>query len=348
MKQQLKEKQLLEIPKEGSVVEGVVAGKGRAATYLDLGIFGTGIIFGKEFYAAKDELKDLKNGDIVSAKVVSVDGEEGYVELSRHKARKDISWTVLEEKKQNNETVEVKVEGANKGGLLTKLYGIPAFLPSSQLSSENYPHVEDGDSEKILKELQDLVGKKLKVKILDLSKSEEKIILSEKIGEMEKKEEALENYKEGDLVEGVITGIVDFGAFIKFGGGVEGLIHISELDWSLVSNPSDIIKEGEKTKAKIIKIENGKVFLSLKATKKDPWQDAEKKLKKGEEIEGKVNQFTSFGAFVEIDSGIQGLCHISEFGTREKMEKALEVGKKYLFEILSIDASNHKLALRKK
>jgi len=348
MKGKLQEGNLLEIPKEGTIVEGGIVGKGRAAAYVDLGIFGTGIIFGREFYKSKDELKNLENGETVAVKIKEIDGEDGYVEVSHHEARKDMAWDVLEEKKENSETVTVKIEGANKGGLLAKMFGIPSFLPSSQLSSENYPHVEGGDRDKILEELQKLVGEKLDVRILDLDKSDEKIILSEKIREMEKKEEALENFSEGDVVEGKITGIVDFGAFIKFGEGIEGLIHISELDWSLVSHPSDILEEGQKIEAKIIKIEDGKVFLSLKALKEDPWKTIQEKHSKGDIIEGKVTKFVSFGAFVELDSGIQGLCHISEFGTKERMEAALEIGKEFEFEILSMDAEEHRLSLRLK
>ncbi len=348
MKEKLKEEKLLEIPKEGSTIEGKIVGKGRAAAYIDLGIFGTGIVFGKEFHSAKDELKDLPDGEIISVKILKIDGEDGYVELSRNQARQDKAWDVLEKKKEETETVSVKIEGANKGGLLAKLHGISAFLPSSQLSSKNYPHVDGGDREEILKELQKMVGEKMEVRILDLSKEDEKIILSEKIGEMEKKEKELKEYEEGAIVEGKITGIVDFGAFVKFGEGIEGLIHISELDWSLVSDPSDILKEEEKIKAKIIKISDGKVFLSLKALKEDPWKKIKEKYSKGDIIEGKVTKFVSFGAFVELESGIQGLCHISEFSTKEKLEETLEVGKRYQFEILSMVAEDHKLSLRLK
>ncbi len=346
LKEELKEKNLLDIPREGDTVEGKISGKGRASAFIDLGIFGTGIIYGREFYAVKEELKDLKDGDTVSVKILDLENEDGYVECSRIQAKKDIAWGVLKKKKEEGETISVKIEGANKGGLLAKISGIPSFIPSSQLSSENYPRVDGGDSSQILKELQKFIGKEMEVRILDLSVEEEKIILSEKIQEMEKKQESLEEYTEGDDVKGEVTGIVDFGAFIKFGKGIEGLIHISELDWSLVENPRHILKEGEKIKAKIIKIENGKVFLSLKALKEDPWKDVEKKHKEGDVIKGTVTKFISFGAFVEIESGIQGLCHISEFQTREKMEEALEIDKTYDFKILAINASEHRLSLR--
>ncbi len=346
MKQQLKEKNLLEIPKEGDIVEGKIVGKGRASAFIDLGPFGTGIIYGREFQLTKDELKDLKDGDIVQIKIVSLDSEDGYVECSRIQAKKDMAWDVLEKTKQDGETIIVKIEGANKGGLLSKISGIPSFIPSSQLSSENYPRIEGGDSSKILKELQKFIGKEMSVRILDISKEGEKIILSEKAKEKEEQQISLGAYKEGDVVEGEVTGIVDFGAFVRFGDGVEGLIHISEMDWSLVENPQDILKEGEKVKAQVIKIAEGKVFLSLKSLKKDPWKEVQKKYKEGDVISGTVSKFISFGAFVEIEEGIQGLCHISEFQTREKMEETLEIGKTYQFKILSISASDHRLSLR--
>ena len=346
MKQELKEKNLLEIPREGEIVDAPMAGKGRAAAFVDLGVFGTGIIYGREFQQSKDELKDLEDGDIITVKIIGLETEDGYVECSRIQARKEKAWGTLQNKKENKETLIVKIEGANKGGLLARISGIPSFIPSSQLSSENYPRVEGGDTSKILKELQKLIGKEMEVKILDLSKEGEKIILSEKTKETEEMESSLKNHSEGDVVEGEVTGIVDFGAFVRFGEGVEGLIHISEMNWSLVEDPREIIKEGEKIKAKIIKIDNGKVFLSLKALKADPWKEVEKNYKKDDILEGTVTKFISFGAFVEIDSGIQGLCHISEFQTREKMEEALEIGKTYKFKVLSINAEEHRLGLR--
>ncbi len=346
MKQQLKEKNLLDIPKEGDIVYGKIAGKGRATAFIDLGAFGTGIIYGREFQITKDELKDLQDGDPVQIKIISLDSEDGYVECSRIQAKKDLAWDILEKQKENEETITVKIEGANKGGLLSKISGIPSFIPSSQLSSENYPRVEGGDSTKVLKELQKFIGKEMAVRILDISKEGEKIILSEKIKEKEDKKISLDIYKEGDVVEGEVTGIVDFGAFVRFGDGVEGLIHISEMDWSLVENPSDILKEGEKVKAQVIKIADGKVFLSLKVLKKDPWKEIQQNYKEEDVIKGVVSKFVSFGAFVEIEEGVQGLCHISEFQTREKMEEVLEVGKTYTFKILSISASDHRLSLR--
>ena len=227
--------------------------------------------------------------------------------------------------------------GANKGGLLTEVSGIPAFLPLSQLIPANYPKVEGGNKLKILNELQKFIGKEMEVKIFDLDPKEEKLILSEKAKEAEKIRESLKNYKVGDAVEGEITGIVDFGVFIRFpasgktgrrGGAPEkldGLIHISELDWQLIENPSEIVKVGQTVKAKIVDIADDKVSLSLKALKKDPWEGIEKKYKKGDIVNGKVTKFNPFGAFVQISPRIQGLCHISEFSSGAQMKDSLEL-----------------------
>jgi len=241
--------------------------------------------------------------------------------------------------------LEVSISGANKGGLLTEVSGVPAFLPVSQLLPENYPRVEKGDSMKILQELQKFVGKDLKVKIFDLDARQGKLILSEKAKENEKIKEMLKKYKLGDVVEGEITGVTDFGVFIKF-NDLEGLIHISELDWQLIEDPADIVKIGDKAKAKIISINEDKVSLSLKALKQDPWQDIEGQFKKGEVVKGKVTKFNPYGAFVELAPKIQGLIHISEFGTKTKMQEVLKIGEKYKFQVLSLDPKKHRMSLK--
>lgn len=352
MKKILADNNLVKPAKIGEIVEGRIVGKGKASVYLDLGTQGTGIIYGKEFYDAKEEIKKLGEGDTLCAKIVALENEEGYIELSLSQANKEMAWKKLREIKENDEAFPVKIVGANKGGLLAKVSGVSAFLPASQLSPENYPKVKDGDAQEILKSLQKLVGQELEVKIFDLDLQEDKLILSERTKENERTEEMLKDYKVGDVVEGEITGVVDFGAFIKFPAGeeeaktIEGLIHISELDWQLIEDPSEIVKTGQKVKAKIVDISNGKVSLSLKALKKDPWEGIQDKYKKGDIIEGKVKKFNPFGAFIQITDKIQGLCHISEFGTQKKMEESLEIGKKYKFEIVSIDPKNHKMSLR--
>lgn len=346
MKDLLEKNNLLRPARVGEIIEGTIVGSGQSTIYVDMGPLGTGIIFGKEFYQAKNELKKKKIGDKVFAKVVDLENEAGYIELSLSEAGKEIGWDKLRKIKENGEIIKVKILGANKGGLMAEVEGIQGFLPVSQLAPEHYPRVEGADKTKILQKLQQLIGQELGVKIFDINPQEEKLIFSEKATDTEKIKEILKNYKVGDVVDGEITGVVDFGAFVKF-NDLEGLIHISELDWQLIDNPSEIVKVGEKVKAKIIEItDDGRVSLSLKALKKDPWTGIDEKYKKGDEIHGKVTKFNLFGAFIEIEPKIQGLCHISEFGNQTKMSEALKIGQKYKFQILQIDPAEHRMTLK--
>jgi len=346
MKEELEKNNSLKPPRVGEIIEGKVIAKERGALFLDLGVIGAGIIYGKEFYEAKDSLKNLKIGDNIFAKIVDLENEEGYLELSISQAGKELTWGELRQKRETGEIIRIKISGANKGGLLAEISGISGFLPVSQLSPVNYPKVEGGETTKILKELQKFVGKELEVQIFDLDPKTDKLILSEKLKETKKIKESLKNYKVGDVIDGEIIGIVGFGAFIKFGKeNLEGLIHISELDWTIIEDPSQIVKIGQIVKAKIINISDDKVFLSLKALKQDPWKDIEEKYKKGDVVKGKVTKLNPFGAFVQVTPKIQGLCHISEFNSQKKMEEKIKIGKKYNFQILQIKQEEHRMTL---
>ena len=336
-------------PGIGSIVEGKIVARDRAALYIDLGNQGTGIIYGREFYEVKDAIKGLGIGDTVFAKIVEMENEDGYRELSMRDATREIGWQKLRELKDSEEIITVKINGVNKGGLLTSVNGMAAFLPVSQLSPENYPRVADADKAKILKELQKFIGKTLEVKVLDLLAEENKLILSEKAKTEQNLKKILANYAKGQVVDGTVTGIADFGAFIKFGAApeeIEGLIHISELDWQLVSNPGEVVKVGQTLQAKIIDINNSQVFLSLKALKENPWEEIEKNYKKGDKIKGKVISFSAFGAFVEVLPKIRGLCHISEFTSSKEMEDSLKAGQSYEFDILTIEPKEHRMSLK--
>lgn len=356
MKDLLDQNNSIKPPQIGKIIEGKIIGKGRSAVYLDLGPLGTGVIYGKEFLSAKEEIKDSKIGEAITAKIIGLEDEDGYLELSLSQASEELVWERLKQKRTQEEILKVNISGANKGGLLTEVSGIPAFIPVSQLLAEHYPRVEKGDSAKILAELQKFIGQEMKVKIFDLDSRQEKLILSEKAKENEKIKESLKNYKAGDLVEGEITGVTDFGVFIKFSSPIEdaegkkqeleGLIHISELDWQLIEDPADVVKIGDKVKAKIISINEDKVSLSLKALKKDPWDDIDDRFKKGDTVKGKVTKFNPYGVFVELAPKIQGLIHISEFGTETKMKESLKIGEKYQFQILSVDPKEHRLSLK--
>mgnify|MGYP001616692169 CR=1 FL=1 len=334
---------VLSVPRAGDILEAKFLARKGQNVFLDLGPFGTGIIFGREFINARDIIKKLEPGDAVTAKVVEVEGEQGCVEFSLREAKQDIVWQEARELMKKNTPLELAVSGANKGGLVIGWRGLQGFLPTSQLRNNHYPRVDGGDKGKILEELRKLVGQKLTLTIITANPKEEKLIFSEKYAESEELKELVLKYKIGGVVEGTITGVVDFGIFIKLDEGLEGLAHISELDWSLVNDPAELFSAGEKIKAKVIGIENGKISLSVKALTPDPWQEIKDKYKKGDIIEGEVLRFNPHGALICVVKGVYGLVHISEFKSENDMREKLTLAKKFPFQITLFDPLEHKL-----
>lgn len=332
-------------PSLGDVVEGDVIGVEKSCVYINLNPYGTGIIFGKEFINARDIIRKINIGDKVAAKVVEVGNKDGYIELSLKEARQALIWDEAEVAIKNKTILELPVEEANKGGLIINWQGIKGFLPASQLKTEHYPRVVDGDKDRILDELKKLVGQKISVAIITALPKEGKLIFSEKNIEKKSKQKIVDQYKVGDIVAGEITGIVDFGIFVKVEDGMEGLVHISEIDWTLVENPRALYKVGEKVEVKVIEVKDGKISLSIKALKENPWIEAEKKYKKGDEVKGVVIKFNKHGAIASIEEGISGLIHVSEFSSEAKMKEKLELGKSYTFKILLFEVKNQKLGL---
>lgn len=327
------------------VVEGTVIGIHGTEVYVNLGAYGTGIIYGKEYFSARDLIRNLNAGDTIKAKVVDLENEDGYVELSLREAKKALAWEEAEEAFQKGEAIELVVKEANKGGLMLDWHGMLGFLPASQLNAEHYPRVESGDTREIANQLSKLIGQKLSVSIITVNPKEGKLIFSEK-GEKTKREKRIPSkYKVGDVVEGEVTGIVDFGIFIKVEDGVEGLVHISEMAWSLVDNPRTLYKVGDKVKAKIIDVQEGKISFSIKALTENPWKKVEGKYKVGQSVEGVVIKHNKHGALVSIEEGVAGLVHISEFESERDLKEKLKLGQSYSFTITNFDPKNQKLTL---
>jgi len=348
MKELLAQKgELFEFPKEGEIVEGKVLEKGRNKIYVDLGAFRTGIVYKAEIDLSMYDVNEISVGQIIPAKILLLENEEGFVELSLREAGLDKTWDELKALKDSGDVFNVEIVDANRGGLMANVKGVVAFLPVSQLSAEHYPRVEGGDKEKIFEELKQFVGKSLEVKILDLDQNAEKLILSEKAKVSTALKEKLEKYAVGQTVSGTVSGIVDFGAFITF-DGIEGLAHISELGWQLVEDPHDVVTVGEEIEARIIEIDGDKVSLSIKALKPNPWQEIATRFNVGDTIEGEIVKFNPFGAFVRVSPDIQGLAHISEFGGYEEMTNALKVGESYSFVITMLEPQEYKMALKLK
>ena len=329
----------------GDLVEGPVIAVEKSAVYIDLAPFGTGIIYGREFMTARDVIKKINVGDVIAAKIVDMAHKDGYYELSLKEARTALIWSEAEIAIKEKKVLELPVKEANKGGLLIEWQGIMGFLPASQLKAEHYPRIADGDRDKILDELKKLVGTHIGVSIITADPKEGKLIFSEKGSEQKEKEKIVSKYDVGDEVDGTVTGVVDFGVFVKLEENLEGLIHISEIDWGLVEDPRQFVKVGQKVRAKIIEVKDGKISLSLKQLKTNPWVEAGKKYKKDMTVSGVIIKFNRHGALASIEEGVAGLVRITEFGSEEKLKKTLELGKTYSFKIALFDAKEQKMAL---
>jgi len=349
----------LVFPKIGDVVKGKVIGITSSELYLDLGNFGTGIVIGKEIKDGMGGGK-LKIGDEISATIIDLENEKGYIELSVREASHEKAWDDIESKRDTQEKVSTRISGVNKGGLMVEINGISGFLPVSQLSSKNYPRVEDGDKNKILNLLKRFTGQEMIVRIIDADRETEKLIVSEKAAQSEKDKESISKLSLGDVIEGEVSGVVDFGAFIKFiapgknaetvreEDRLEGLVHISELAWQLIENPRDIVKVGDRVKAKIIGIDNEKISLSIRALQKDPWSEIEKNYAIGDIVSGTVKKINHFGAFVYLNKDIHGLAHISEMSETypgKNIDELIKVGEVYDWKILSIEPRDHRMGL---
>ena len=332
-------------PVEGELMEGPVIAIERNAVYVDLPPFGTGIIFGRELMNARDVIRHTNIGDTITAKVVEVENENGYIELSLKEARQALIWSDADEAIKKKTLLDLTVKEANKGGLIMEWQGIAGFLPASQLSTDHYPRVEGGDKDKITLELKKLVGEKLSVMILSANPKEGKLIFSEKDIADKDRTELAGRHAVGDTIEGPVTGIVDFGVFVKVEEGLEGLVHISEIDWGLVDDPKHFCKVGETVKAKIIEIKDGKVSLSIKALKDNPWKSAGEHFKKGDKVTGIVIKFNRHGSLVSIEEGVAGLVHVSDFISEESLRKTLELAKTYPFEITLFEPKDQRMTL---
>ncbi len=336
----------IRVLKVGDMVEGTLLSVGKNEVYIDLVGYGVGVVRGRELYDDQATLASLKPGDQIFASVVDTENKDGIVELSLRQAGQERVWQTLKEKLESKEVVSTKILAANKGGLMVEINNVMGFLPVSQLSLEHYPRVEEGDKNKILSILQSYVGQFFGVQIITADSAEEKLIVSEKAVFEKETENKLSKLKIGDVVTGTITGVVDFGVFVKF-GELEGLVHISELAWQRIENPKDIVKVGQEVTAKIIAIDKGRVSLSIKQLQTDPWQDAVKKYQIGQTVKGTITKIMPFGVFVELDKDIQGLAHLMELShdAVNSPDEAVKIGEEKEFKIISIEPAEHRLGL---
>lgn len=346
MEKLLADQQFLNIPKVGDVVKGIVLSISKNEVSLDIPGFRTGVIRGQELCNESADYSELKPGDETEATVLEMENERGEMELSFRFAGHKKIWDKLMELQKSGEIVIATVMDANKGGLMISVNKIVGFLPVSQLAPEHYPRVPGGEKNKILEKLKTFVGTPLEVKVIDVGEEEEKLIVSEKAAWEEKQKNIISSYKVGDIVEGTVSALADFGVFVKF-DNLEGLVHISELAWQRIDHPEDVVKVGQKIKAEIIGVEGSKIFLSMKKLIEDPWKKIGEKYKVNDIVEGKVLKINPFGLFVELDPEIHGLAHISELSNKpiQSPNEVAKIGDTLKFKIISIEPVDHRLGL---
>lgn len=328
--------------KPGDVVEGTITSVHKHEVWVDLGPNGVGVVMRREIGHGQK----LEVGEKVTTSVVDPELDEGYALLSMKRAAKDRGWDELQRVFDDQEIIEISPYDANRGGLLVEMEGIRGFLPVSQLAAGHYPRVSGADKDEILQKLNQLTNKPIRVRILDVSRKDNKLIFSEKEAIKDDMQARFSELKVGDEVEGIVTGVIDFGAFVNV-DGIEGLIHISEISWERVENPRDYLKTGETVKAKIIAIDKDRLSLSLKQMQEDPWLKEVKAFKKGEVVEGKVTRITPFGAFVQLSPAVEALVHVSEMSDDDGAdpEKIFQLNEKKKFKVIDIDTENRKIAL---
>lgn len=338
----------LKMLKGGDLVRGTVIEKGSRLMTIDLDAYGVGAVYHGELLNARELVRGLNPGDEISGKVIEIDNEDGYIELSIAQADKQKAWETVQDLKEQDAIVTVKLAGFNKGGMTTELKGLPAFLPVSQIVKGFEGKASIADKEEIGKILEGLVGSEVEVRIIDANPRTNKLIISERAATEESAKELAKNYAVGQVIDGVVSGVADFGAFVRFtdNPGLEGLIHVSELGYRIVENPKEVIKVDDAVKAKITDIRDGKISLSLKALLPDPWLHVKDHFKEGQEVEGMVYSFHPFGAIIDLDHGVQGQVHVASFGGAEEMRKQIAVGKPFTFVVEAVSPEERKLLLR--
>lgn len=326
----------------GDIVTGTVLSLRKHEVLIDLGARGVGFVPRREVGFSRN----LKEGSEVTASIVDTELDNGYSLLSLRKAAKDRGWEEVIVKQESGDIIDITPYDANRGGLLVEYEGVRGFLPVSQLSAEHYPRVGSSDKDEILQRLNGLVNKELKVRILDADRKANKLIFSEKEAVKDGLAARFQSLKIGDAVKGVVTGVVDYGAFVNV-DGIEGLIHISEISWERVSNPGDYVKVGETIEAKIISIDKDRLSLSIKQLTQDPWLDEVAQFTSGDSVEGTVTRITPFGAFVQISPAVEALVHVSELGEGENAdpEKVFTLNDRKTFVVLDIEKDSRKISL---
>ena len=324
----------------GDIVDGVVVRVDPDEVLVDIGAKSEGIISNRELSARGEQPVTLNSGDQVKVYIIQPEDEHGNVVLSLRKARAEGIWQAVAEKESEGEILDAEVREQNKGGLIVNIMGLRGFLPSSQVARQFSGN------------LMELVGTKIPVKILEVNRKRNRLIVSQRAAQDEdrarQREELFEKLKVGDVITGKVSGVTSYGAFVNL-GGADGLIHISELSWDRINNVSDVLTVGDELSVKVIKLdpELSRISLSLRQMSQDPWDTIEHQFPPGKAVPGIVTKTKKYGAFLQIADGVEGLLHISELSWDhvERTEDVLKVGEEVEVMVLSADKVRRRISL---
>ncbi len=312
----------------------------------------TWVILSKEVKELERSGYDLEPGREIEVEIVNTNirHEDGHYIVSITKLLQYDVWKSIIKKFEADDIITVIPTEANLGWLLVDMHGIKWFVPLSQLAPIHYPRVEDGDQEVIFEKLLELIGKELKVRIINIDEEEKRIVLSEREALKEERENILKDLEVGKVYDGVISGLSSYGLFVTIGGTVEGLVHISEITYGHVNNIEKLGKIGDKISVKVIGLENGKISLSSKKLKDDPWTELPKHYKVGDIIEGEVIRFVPYGVFVRVFQDINGLVHLSELSQKsiQNPNEVVRIWQIVKTKIILLDPKNRKIGLSMK
>lgn len=338
--------QLTTVPvlKEGQKLQWVVVMKVDTGILVDCADGAiTGIILQKEMRDLLRNGVDLSVGASIEAELINptIRHKEGYYIISVTKLLQIDVWKNIISKIETNEIFTVVPTEANLWGLLVDMHGIKGFIPLSQLAPIHYPRVEDGDQEQIFDKLLDLIGKEFSVRAISIDEEEKRVILSEREALKEETEKILAEIEVGKSYDGVVSGVSSYGLFVTLGGSVEGLVHISELTFGHVAHINKLAKIGDPFEVKVIGLENGKISLSRKQLKGDPWEYIPKNFKIWDIIEGEIVRFVPYGVFMRIYDDINGLIHLSELSKKNQVK----IGQTVQAKLILLDIRSRKIGL---
>jgi small subunit ribosomal protein S1 len=324
----------------GDIIDGVVVRVDPDEVLVDVGSKSEGVISSRELGTREAGTPDLHAGDHIKVFVLQPENEDGNVVLSLRRARAESVWVKAQEQQETGEMMDAEVREQNKGGLIVNILGLRGFLPTSQVSRSHSSN------------LQELVGQRIGVKILEVNRKRNRLIVSQKAAFDEdrarQRGELFEKLKIGDEIEGKVSGLTTYGAFVNL-GAADGLIHISELSWDRVANVADVLTVGQDVRVKVIKLDpdTSRISLSLRQLGQDPWDHIEKRFPPGAIVEGEVTKIKKYGAFLQIGDGIEGLLHISELAWEhvEHTEDVVQVGQHLRVRVLQADRSRRRISL---